>query len=170
MKTKAIVIGLFTAAFAAMGVLIAPFQGWDNLKRYSSDIIIARCGNTPNPFNVKTNGIWIDMQDGMIDSQIQVLSVLKGATNLGAARLTSQYWPRQGEHYLIFAIYHDGFYQAIETYRVVPLGTYRPPDLSTGKTLDEKIHILLQYRFDNLNRQMKEEQEEKQRLEDGLKK
>ena len=64
----------------------------------------------------------------------------------------------------------DGRYYAVEKYRVIPLGAYLPPDLLTGKTLDENIQILFQRRLDNLNREMKEEQEEKQRLEEGLKK
>jgi len=143
-----------------MGGLLAIFQGWNNLSQNSPDIIIAQCDHTPAT----------GMNDGLVDSPVQVLTVLKGVTNLGPARLISQYWPRQGEQYLIFALYHDGVYQANEGYNVVPLGLFRPLDLSTGKTLDEKIKILLQRSLDNLNRQMKAEQEEKQRLEEGLKK
>jgi hypothetical protein len=161
------IIVLTALLVLASGVLAQPehpFSGWDNVKKHSPDIIIARCVKTvddPSPSKHFRSVIFSD---------IEVLSSLKGRTNLGPARLGSLTWPRQGEKYLIFSLYTDGQYYAVEKYRVVPLGTYLPPDLLTGKTLDENIQILFQWRLDNLNRQMKEEQEEKQRLEEELKK
>jgi hypothetical protein len=169
MKAKIIIIGLFAVSFIATAYpTVIPFPGLQSIIRSSHDIIIARCTMTPDPFNVKTNGIWVDMSDGLIDSQIHVVSALKGDAELKQSRITSEYWLRQGEYYLIFADYHDGYYQAFEAYRVIPLGMHLPSSLLTGKTLDENIKILLQRRLDNLNRQMKEEQEEKQRLEEAL--
>ncbi len=44
-----------------------------------------------------------------------------------------------------------------------------PPNLIANKTLDGQIQALFQYRLDQLNRQMKDEQEEKERLKQGLK-
>gem|GEM_PF-4146347 len=83
--------------------------------------------------------------------------------------LTSEYWPRQGEDYLCFANYHDGFYQANESYRIVPLGLSFTTNGMSNKTLDEQIQMLLQRRLNDLNQQMKKEQEEKKRLEEAFK-
>jgi hypothetical protein len=146
---------------AVSGIPFSPFSDWRTVEKHSTDIIIARCLKTVD--NPHSN------PRGLIYSDIQVVSVLKGRTNLGLARLGSVYWPRQGENYLIFARYMDGTHDAVEEYRVVPLGTYVPRDLLTGKTLDENIKICFRRRLENLEQQMKEEQEEKQRLEDGLK-
>lgn len=151
---------LLVLAGDTLGLALSLFSGWDKVKRHSSDIIIARCVKTVDG---PREG------HGLLFSDLEVLSSLKGRTNLGPARLDSLFWPRQGEHYLIFANYHDAFYQAVETYRIVPLGTYIPPDLLTGKTSDENIRILFRRRLEDLDRQMKEDQEEKQRLEEGLK-
>ena len=170
MKTNVIAFtALLVLAIGALALRESPFSGWDNVKRHSPDIIIARCVKTVD------DPLASQRVRSVIFSDIEILSTLKGRTlkgrtNLGPARLGSLIWPRQGENYLIFSDYHDDFYQAVEPYRVVPLGTYLPPDLLTGKTLDENIQILFQRRLDNLNREMKEEQEEKQRLEEGLKK
>jgi hypothetical protein len=102
---------------------------------------------------------------------MQIVSILKGTTNSNAELLKSEYWPRQGEYYLIFAKFTDNAYQAYESYRVIPLGIsgYVVNGLK-GKTLDEQVQTLLQLRLDALNRQMSQEQEEMQRLKDGVNK
>jgi len=156
-------------AFSAMAFITVPFPGWNLLAQKSSDIIVARCVNTPDPFNVWSDGRRVDFQ-GLIDSDFGIVSVLKGMTNTGAVRVTSEYWPRQGEYYLVVANYHDGYYQANEEYRVIPLGVKFPTNSIVGKPLDEQLQILFKRRLNDLNRQMKAEQEEKQRLEEGLKK
>ena len=169
MKTKIFIIGLVATCFVATAFLTTlSFPGWGALTQSSPDIIIARCTMTPDPLNEKTNGIGIDIVDGLINSDIEVISVLKGATNTGPARLYSQYWPRQSEYYLIFADYHDGYYQACEAYRIMPLGVYFYTNSIAGKPLDKQLQILFKHRLDDLNRQMKDEQEEKQRLEEAL--
>ena len=152
---KIVIVASLVLVNTVWGIMLLPFPGWDEVKHKSPDIVIARCLKTVDDPRTFWDGI---------DSDVQIVSVLKGRTNLGPARLFSTYWPRKGEQYLIFSIYHDGFYQASETYRIIPLGTHVPPDLLTGKTLDENIQILFRRRLDNLSRQMKEEQEEKQRL------
>jgi hypothetical protein len=76
---------------------------------------------------------------------------------------------RQDENYLIIGHYDSGIYRAHEEYHVIPLGVNFSTNLIAGKPLDEQIQILFKRRLDNLNRQIKEEQEEKQRLEEGLK-
>lgn len=168
-----------TFVCTTMAYIVSGFPGWRLLTQTSPDILIARCATTPEPYNRKMNGISID-PDGLIESDIEVMTIMKGITNwgtaslkapsLGRGHLSSQYWPRQDEYYLIFSIFYDGKYQAIENYRVVPLGLLFPTNCLSGKNLDDQIQLLLHRRLDNLNRQMKEEQEEKQRLEEGLKK
>ena len=161
MKSKIIVLALsLVIVNVAFGIKLLPFPGWNSVKQKSPNIIIARCLKT-------ASGPETDIS-GLIESDVQIVSVLKGRTNLGLARLTSTYWPRQGEQYLIFSIFHDEVYQASESYRIVPLGTYLPPDLFSDKTLDAQIQTLFRRRLDNLNRQMKEEQVEKLRLEEEL--
>ena len=74
--------------------------------------------------------------DGMIRSDIEVMSVLKGDTKQGTARIVSQYWPRQGERFLMFATYQSNqLYNATETYRIVPIGRDFPTHELTGETL-----------------------------------
>jgi hypothetical protein len=119
------------------------------------------------------------LNDNLLASDIDVVSVLKGETNwgsvpipppaMGSGNLVSQYWPRQNEYYLVFAIFHDGEYQATEPYRVVPLGIRFSTNLLAGKSLDQQIKFCLQWRLDNLNRDLGQMQEEKKRLESGLK-
>lgn len=158
------------AATAALAVPTQEFPGWDNLVRQSPNIVIARCNETPPPMRKGKNGAWIDFKDGVFDSDIEVTSVLKGITNLGPSHLMSRFRPRQLEHYLIFSTFHDGSYQAVEAYRIIPLGISFPPDLLKGKSLDEQIRFALEYRLSELENQTKAQQEEKNRLESGLRK
>ena len=132
--------------------------------------MLARCSKTPDPSAPNKDGSLTDIKNGLIDSEMEISLVLKGTTNQGRIIVRSQYWPRQGENYLIFSHFFAGVYQGFETYRVVPLGLYFPTNILTGKPLDEQVKIALQYRLDMLNREMQKEQEEKQRLEQGLKK
>lgn len=163
-----------TALSTALAVKFLPFSGWDEVKRRSPDIIIARCSR----IDESTQGLTV--HDLLVDSDIEVISVLRGTTNrvtgpltgpgIGAGRLLSMYYPRQGQYYLIFSIYGDGEYQAIEDYRVIPLGPTFFTNSLAGKTFDEQIRMLFQRRLYNLNREIQTAQEEKQRLEEGLKK
>jgi hypothetical protein len=107
-------------------------------------------------------GYW---KDGVITSDIEVVFVLQGTTKPGPSHLVSTYrLPHQGDYYLIFADYYNGHYQALEDYRVVPLGYNFESDRLTGKTLDEQIDILVRDRLDQLNNVS----EEKKRLEEEL--
>lgn len=161
---------LFLVAATALGVMVTPFRGWRNLTQSSTDIIVARCSSTPDPSRPDKNGVTEEIVDGVVDSEMNLISVLKGATNSGLVRVTSQYWPRQDECYLIFATHYAGYYQAIEPYHIVPLGLGFSTNILANKTLEEKIQTLLDYRLANLNKQIKQEAEEKQRLEQGLQK
>jgi len=152
----------------AVAVPITPFQGWGWLEENSQDIIIARCSETPPQH----------YRDDLAYSKIKVTTVLKGTNSLGAALLLSQFQPLQREDYLIFADFHDGSYYAVEKYRVVPLGLNLAAvttesfntNMIAGKSLDEQIQTLLKLRLNELNRQMQEEQEEKDRLEEAVQK
>jgi hypothetical protein len=160
-----IVIALASAAFAT---LVRPFSNWDTLIKQSTNIIIARCKETPERLRVSSNGATIETSGGVIRSEMQILSELKGKINLTNLLIDSAYWPRQREAYLIFGIYHDGFIQANEEYCFIPLGPEFSTNMLAGKSFDQQIKELLTYRLNTLNFRMKEEQEEKQRLEQAL--
>lgn len=169
MKKMALIIG---TAILLSGSVFAyttfEFPGWLSLEQKSHDIILVKCAATPDPYTAGKGGAELDMR-GLINSELEIISVLKGATNSGSVKLTSEFWPKQGEFYLVFASYHDGFYQAFEPYRIVPLGTHFLTNNLAGKGLDEQIRMLLQMRLNELNRQMAAEQVEKTRLEEALK-
>ncbi len=163
MKT-AMIVGLLAAVGAFAGPVL-PFTNWDQISKKSPDIIIARCTKTAPDGPIA---------DGMIWTDIEVLSVLKGDTKPGAARMVSQYAPRQGERFVMFSTYQSNdlyrAYNATETYRVVPLGSDFPANELSGKALDEQLQIVLRHRLDQVNRLLKEGAEEKKRLEEGIKK
>ncbi len=157
---------LFLAiAATSMAVMTQPFSGWGNLKKKSPDIIIVRCTKTPSRLSVNSGGLVLEIKGGVIRSDVEVISVLKGTTNVGPVLLKSTCWPRQGELYLVFSIRQDNVCQAIESYRIVPLGIDFSTNMLAGQSCDQQIKMLLQYRLDHLNRQLQEEQEEKKRLE-----
>lgn len=165
MKMFATIVSLVAAASSTFAVLIMPFSSWDDLTKKSPDIVIVRCITTSNP------GV---ISDGMIWSDIEVTTVLKGGTKPSTARMVSQYWPRQGDQFLIFSAYQSNkfyrAYNATETYRIVPIGRYFLTNELTGKSLDEQIQLVLRHRLDELNRELKDGAGEKKRLEEGLKK
>ena len=162
-KTPATMVVLLATASSTFAVFLFPFTSWRDLTKKSEDIIIASCAVTPP----------IGFDDGMTWTDIEVLSVLKGDTKPGTARMVSQYWPRQAERFLIFSTYQSNHlyraYNATETYRVVPLGRYFLTNELTGKTLDDQIQLVLRHRLDELTRELKEGAEEKKRLEEELK-
>jgi hypothetical protein len=93
---------------STMAYMEISFPGWDVLIGESSDIIIAKCKVTPDPYKLDQHGHSVDFK-GLINSNIEIVSILKGVTNsvtgdFRAARLLSTYWPRQGEYYLIFQL------------------------------------------------------------------
>lgn len=160
---------LSTIGCAAIAAVTQPFTTWDNLTNKSTDIVIVRCARTPQRLNVQSDGVVVEIKDGLISSEIQVVAVLKGRTNLGPAVLVSRYWPRQSDQYLVFSYYQDGSFMAVERYRVVPLGIDFPTNVITGKSMEEQIQAMLRYRLDQLNHELEEQQAEKNRLEQGLK-
>lgn len=158
MKAKALVLVVLFLAMRAPAPIVASFKGWDWLKATSSDVIVARCVRTPSE----------SYRDG-VQAEMAIVCVLKGTNGATPGVVRSFYWPRQGEHYLIFADYHDGSYQALEEYRFVPLGVQFLTNSVVGKPFDDQIQLLFKNRLDQLNRELEQGQEEKKRLEEGLK-
>jgi len=159
MKTTIFVTVLATSV-VALAAAYLPFRGWSWTEEKSSDIVIVRCMKTPSRDNYR----------GGIRSDIGIEFVLKGRTNLGPAHLSSFYWPRQGEYYLIFSVFDEEVYHATEEFRIIPLGVDFSTNSIVGKPLDEQIRILFERRLWQLNRELEQGQEEKKRLEGGLKK
>lgn len=147
-------------ATAVMAVKTLPFPGWGDVQETSSDIIIARCLKTTES---PSGGF-----QGLIDSDINIIMVLKGKTNQAIVNLRSLYWPRPNVQYAIFSKFHDGVYDAIEPYRIIPLGTYFPTNMLTGKNLNEQITAIFKWRLVQLKREIEQNAEEKQQLEAGL--
>lgn len=151
------------------GTLIDRFKGWSYLIDNSPDIVIARCtatlGFTPPDVAPK--------MQLYPQADIEVISILKGATKPGLSRLSSFYSPYQGELFVIFGSYMtsgtNSWYNANEEYKIVPLNRhFRLSDLN-GKTLDEQIQIILASRINDLKNEIAQDNEEKERLKQGLK-
>lgn len=105
----------------------------------------------------------------VFESDIEVLSVLKGATKLGVSRLeTMDFLPRQGEYYLIMGQYFRRRFCAIEDFRIVPLGMRFNSNWIIGQTFDQQIATLLRQGLDEANRQLDQAQKEKARLEEAF--
>lgn len=156
MKTTVLIeIALVTVISSiVLAVPTQPFSTWDQLIHRSSNIIIARCTQTPARFHVQQDGIVLEMKDGILHSDLDVVSVLKGATNLGPAQLSSRYWPRQSELYLIFSTHFEGFYHATESYRVIPLGMDFPTNALANQSLRDQIRTVLNYRLHELDQEL----------------
>jgi len=164
-KLVALVI-LIATSVTVYATIISSFAGWNNLIKESPDIIVVR--GLPPPA-ITNSGPW-EIIDGGTKSDVEVLCVLKGKTSTGKSHTVTD-WHKVdiNECYVIFGHYHDGEYQAIEDYRVIPIGnSFNTNDLS-GKSLNAQIRLLLQRRVDFLNDEIKKDTAEKKRLEEGLK-
>ena len=165
MKNKIIVFLLLLIPICTIARIVVPFQGWGRLKDTSPYIAIVQCGKpTPLVPNELTIG------GPKSDSEIQVVFFLKGTNSLNSARLQTDRQLWQGEYYLVFGYYEDGIYKAYEQYRTIHLGSDFSTNLIVGKSLDDQLQVLFKHSLFNLNRQLKEEQEEKQHLEEGIEK
>jgi hypothetical protein len=169
-KCICLAVWLLTAT-VAFTIPVANFKDYDDLIANSPEIILARCTSTLD-FVTASNKLVI-ITDGMIDSNIEVVSVLKGTPNPGSAHLGSQYWPYRGEYLLVFANNHKDEYNkgytAIEGYRVISLGhTYMTNQLA-GNTVDEQVETILKMRLYNLKEELERDTQEKQRIQTKLK-
>jgi len=163
---------LFASIFPVLAIFVSPFRGWDDLVENSPEIFIARCVSTVDFISATKNKPTIVIDD-MVDSGVEVVSVLKGSASPGLTSLASQYWPYRGEYFLVFANYKkDEFnagYSAIEGYRVIPLDHNFMTNQLTGKTLNEQIDLILARRLADLNGEIARDDEERARIEAGLK-
>jgi hypothetical protein len=107
---KILIVAMLAVTVSAFALKLLPFQGWSSLVEKSSSIVVVRClaGDRP-PSNI----------DGLCEADAEVVSVLKGITNLGPVRLRTTTLLHQGEHYLVFARSTEGTYDAFENYRSV---------------------------------------------------
>jgi hypothetical protein len=152
----------------AIGVITREFSSWSKVFETSTDVVLIRCLKTPSP----TDKDWPVISHGGIKyTAVETIYVLRGSTNLGVATLRSLYWPKQGENYLVFATQRENTnYEAMATYRIVPLGVGFPPiPLIDGKPFAEQIQFLFKYRATLLNTERKALEEEKSRLDQLIK-
>jgi hypothetical protein len=169
-KYICVAVWIFTTT-AALTIPITEFTSYDELTANSPEIIIARCASTVD-FLSTTNKIAI-IVDGVIKSDIEVVSVIKGTPNSGLAELGSEYWPYRGEYLLVFADYrkdeYNRGYTAIEEHRVIPLGHNFWTNQLAGKTVEEQVNLIFKMRLDNLKDELGRDTQEKQRIEAKLK-
>jgi hypothetical protein len=172
-----VILILISAVNLTFGFVTAKFQGWGEVIRYSPYVIIVRCKSSPEPTRV-INGIVNDnplrsgRMGGVTMADVEIVSILKGTNvELGSSiTLWSQYRPCQREAYLLFATEFQGTNCfALANYQVVPLGHSFDTNLLSNKDLDQQVKLMLQYRLNNLNQELKNGQEEKERLEQGIK-
>ena len=97
------------------------------------------------------------------DSQVEVLSVLKGTNHPTVARLLTDHelQPRQG--YLVFGNFDNGIYNAWEDYDVVPLGTKIRLDSLKDKTLDQQLKLLFQIGVEHMDQKIAADNAERDR-------
>jgi hypothetical protein len=171
-KSCTIILLLLASVVCGLATIEKLFNGWEYVMK-SPDILIVQCTKTPDPLYDTS----VRAGDGLVISQVEIESVLKGTTNSTmttegrvsrSERLVSDFVPRQGEHYLIFAQYFQGNYQAAESYRIVPLGINFSTNMLAGESLDDKIQTLFKYRLSHLDQELKQMQEERKRLEEGI--
>jgi hypothetical protein len=171
MKKLSLIVAVLVIANITFGTLIDQFRGWNDLIDKSHDIIIAKCTATLGTTKPEKLTIIID---GVIPSDIQVISVLKGNTKVGPSHMASQYWPYQGEKFLLFANYrNDQYYtgyNAVEAYRVIPLNRHFQTNELSGKSLNEQIQLMLSQRLADINDELQRDTDEKKRIEEGFKK
>jgi hypothetical protein len=166
MKKCLFVTVLLATAVAALATLVANFKSWDDLIDRSPEIILARCVATRD-FISATNTLPV-VSGAMIDSEIEVILILKGDSKPGFSRLASRYWPYRGQYFLVLPNYgkdqNNIGYTAIEPYRVIPLEHFFDTNQLAGKTLKEQVQLIRRRRLEELDRDNKD----KLRLEVGL--
>jgi len=171
MKTSIVTIAVLLALAAgiALATVTRPFTSWDQLEERSPDIVIAKCLVTPGMAPIKEGVVPNELRNGLVASEINVLSTLKGGAKPGPSTLTSRYIPRQGEIYLIFADFSTGACEALDSYQVIPLGLHFSTNDLAGKPLDEQVREALNLRLKRVREQLEGLQEERARLETGIK-
>jgi hypothetical protein len=171
MKRFALIATLLVAAGTAWALLVGRFTSWTDLIEQSPDIIIARCVATHDGLKPEPTKSYVNV----FFSDIEVISVLKGTNRLGTSHLTSEARPFRGELFLLFANYEsnqdDTGYAAIEDYRVIPIVAGPNSWLTNrlaGKSLNEQVQMIINWRLSDLNHEMERDNEEMARLKLNL--
>lgn len=136
-----LVFSLFASAASAFAVRVQPFTSWAELINKSPDIVIARCVSYPE------QQIYV----GIIKSSINVISVVKGDTQLGPAELASLRACSFDTPVLIFSEFKQAEgkpgYIAIETYRLMPLAPDFDFSQLPNNNPDQRLSLILQHRL-----------------------
>lgn len=169
MKKKILLFGLLLITFSVTAYVTISFPGWNSLKDRSSDILVVHCVNVRDPYNTRENGHLLEFR-GLTESDFEIVSVLKGTKNSGVVRIRSEYWPKQGYYYLLFKDYNDGQYAGLEGYRVVPLGSPFSTNSIAGKPLNDQLQILFKRARGQLNEEIREEQDQKNLIDEAIQK
>lgn len=168
MKTLLIVLAILAMTFTASAILTLVFSNYEDLENRSSDIIVARCITNP------PTRIHLGYDPDINNFSIKTIAVLKGTNFSGSIPLVTEQWLNQGDDYLIFGNPRNGTCRAIEDFRVIPLGREfyagQITNALAGKSPDQEMKILFKRAIEHLDRQMKKEQQEKERLEEDLQK
>jgi hypothetical protein len=163
-KPTKIIATLMLCALTSAGVVYRKFENWEQLIERASDIFVARCLQTPERFKSHPDNVVEEMRDGLFNSDMEVVFPLKGATNAGTSKLLSRYRPSQGAYYLIFASARPSAFQAVEEYRVVPLGLDFASNSVPATNLTLQIRHLLALRMQEIDREMHAAAIERERL------
>lgn len=187
-RTGAIVIMMF--AIVSFGFVTVDFSNWESTIQNSPFILVVRCTKSPEPKRLvdgvmNDNPLQVHPMGGVTLSDVEIISTLKVEpgrlpvesqslmTNLiaglvpgKALTLWSKCRPYQGDNYLLFATeFQDTNCFALADYQVVPLGHSFSTNVFIGLNLEQKVKVMLQYRLDNLSRELAHGLEEKDRLE-----
>jgi hypothetical protein len=170
MKNTFTISLLVLMTFSAFGVLLNIFTDYDSVKEQSSDIIVVRCiANPPTQFNSSPT-------DPDINTfPVIILATIRGTNFPGSASLVSKCWLNLGDYYLIFGQRVGGKCQAIEDFRVIPLGheVFSAGEITNsifGKPEGEQLQILFKRALGHASRQIEEQQNEIRRLEGAIRK
>jgi hypothetical protein len=169
MKKTALTLTIFTTTFIAGAILLGVFSSYDRLEEKSPNIVVARCITNPPTL---LNSSFTDPQINTFT--VEILAVVKGTNVSRYITLITEQWLNRGDDYLIYGHCENGACKAIENFRVIPLGRELWAGTVTnaiaGKSPDEQLQTLFKRAIDHLGRQIKKEQEEKQRLETAIRK
>ena len=152
-----------TLATRLLGTTLEPFTSYSDIIRSSRDIVIVRCTKEPErPYIMTDSGRFSD---------VEVLSVLKGNTRLGASRMITPFIPKQGDRYLVIGTHvAEGqselgpYYDARPEWRVIPIPRFLRLEGWEGKTMTEKIQTIIDLRLQELERLTHDLDEEKKHL------
>lgn len=177
-KTRtALLVFFLLATIASFGYVTYDFPGWSELVGGSPYVLIVQCSKAPESPRA-VDGVSYDNPikggrlGGITMSDVKIVSVLKG-TNVEAGTsvtLYSELRPYPGDMYAIFPVSLQGNNcQCFELYRVISLGSHFSMNIIEGKSLEEQVATLRQYRLDFVNKELNQGMEEKRRLEEGMK-